>query len=237
MIYLDWNGESGDPYWGNVIFLMHADDTPGTTLPVDSSSFAQTTWVGVPGLQTTAIQSKFGGGSLTSIDAPNYAGLIAFLPGSEGNADEWTIEFWLRPLSIGNYNFGFVFSNGNGIILLAGPLDSAFSGRILCVNSLSASMASTTTIALNDWTHVAVSRAFTSVGVYTSRLFINGVKEDESASGLPPLNNSSSWRIGQTDSAGFSALRGYLDDFRITAGVARYTADFTPPAKAFPNGY
>ena len=42
--------------------------------------------------------------------------------------------------------------------------------------------------------------------------------------------------IGGVDYAGNLYLEGYMDEIRITRGVARYTADYDVSAVAFPNG-
>ena len=42
------------------------------------------------------------------------------------------------------------------------------------------------------------------------------------------------WMLGG-NSATSEIFRGYYDEWRLTKGVARYTANFTPPDKRFPN--
>ena len=69
----------------------------------------------------------------------------------------------------------------------------------------------------------------------TITLYLNGTK---------PLTGSGTSATSLTDqflrlgaSAGTAAqfFNGYLDEVRITNGVARYLADFTSPTQAFPN--
>jgi hypothetical protein len=82
----------------------------------------------------------------------------------------------------------------------------------------------------STWYHVAVTRASG-----TLRLFIDGTQ-------VGTTTNSSSYTsvtslsIGRNaDAGGIQYLNGYMDDIRITKGVARYTAAFTPPTAAFSN--
>jgi hypothetical protein len=49
------------------------------------------------------------------------------------------------------------------------------------------------------------------------------------------LSSASPLGIGYELSGGTAYLNGYLDDIRITKGVARYTANFSPPTDEFPN--
>jgi hypothetical protein len=88
------------------------------------------------------------------------------------------------------------------------------------VNQLTYSFSPT----INTWYHLAVSRS----GL-TMRLFINGVLATS-------VTDSTNYGQGIAsiggDAANAWSWNGYLDDLRITKGIARYTANFTPPTAA-----
>jgi hypothetical protein len=76
---------------------------------------------------------------------------------------------------------------------------------------------------IGQWYHLAYSR---SSG--TGRLFINGILV---ASASDSTNyTSTSFTVGGISTQYFN---GYIQDLRVTRGVARYTATFTPPTAAF----
>ena len=86
----------------------------------------------------------------------------------------------------------------------------------------------------NVWTHIAISYDGT-----TCRIFKGGAVATSSAfTGLSSTSASHTATIGIGNTynapAGYGFI-GYIDDLRITKGIARYTTTFTPPTAAFPN--
>ena len=77
------------------------------------------------------------------------------------------------------------------------------------------------------WYHIAWCRSSTSM-----RIFVNGtqVGTTQTTSQAYDLTTTSTNVANQ----GFYYLNGYIQDLRITNGIARYTANFTPPTTAFP---
>ena len=90
---------------------------------------------------------------------------------------------------------------------------------------------STSSISNSTWTHVAVCKDSTSL-----RLYIDGVEEiweNNPAFTLNPNAGTIGPFIGGHYDTSLTSygyfFDGYIQDFRITNGLARYTASFTPP--------
>jgi hypothetical protein len=89
-------------------------------------------------------------------------------------------------------------------------------------------------LSLNTWQFVALVSDGTNL-----RLYINGTQSGSTvAVGTQVSPASAIIRIGAYQNSGGSptlGFNGYIDEFRITQGISRYTANFTPPTAAFPN--
>ena len=94
-------------------------------------------------------------------------------------------------------------------------------------------------IVANTWNHFAYVRTGTGGNDY--RVFLNGVINSPGnatyLSTVPNYPNVNEIRISDTVDANFgtNSWLGHIDDVRITKGVARYTANFTPPTAPFPD--
>jgi hypothetical protein len=87
-------------------------------------------------------------------------------------------------------------------------------------------------ITINTWAHFAFVKNGSTYTVY-----INGIA-GTAATSATAIPFPSAINAGIGDVGEFGAIypfTGYIDDLRITNGVARYTAAFTPPTAAFSN--
>jgi hypothetical protein len=188
--------------------------------------------------QISTAQSKFGGGSMYFDGNGDYC-LGPTSPSFEFGSGDFTIEAWLyRTADSGQYDSEIVgYGNPNTLngwhFGLSGSSGGTANRIQLNLNYSGYLVISSGTIPVNTWTHVAVTRSGTSF-----KVFINGNQDGSATSSATPTTTSSSRLYvgtGAYDPGSVNrTITGYIDDLRITKGVARYTANFTPPSAPFP---
>lgn len=211
----------GDPSWANTVALLHMNDT-GLT---DVTGKAVT----VGSASRSSAQSKFGGYSALF----GASGTPLSMPDSSDFA--FTADFCIE---------AFVYpTTSTGTLIIAAKRSSSTycpfyfaldAGKLYGIFSLSgagwdASLTGATTVPLNQWSHVAITRLSGTVTVW-----LEGVSDATvGLSGALMTNTSPVYIGGEYD--GTKGLDGYLDEMRIKKGVAVYSGTFTPPAAPFPN--
>jgi len=172
---------------------------------------------------------KYGTGSMA------FDGSGDYLTSNVGTTDlyafgtgDFTIEMWVYFNGVASvqcvYDSRPASTQGNYVLIY---LNSDGTLRYF-VNS--ADRITSSALSASTWYHVAVSRSGTS-----TRLFINGTQSGSTYTDSTSYLNASGrpW-IGINAFNTTQGLNGYLDDLRITKGIARYTANFTPPQVALP---
>jgi len=145
---------------------------------------------------------------------------------------DFTIEFWIYSNSFASSATVFD-ARPNGDDGLTTPYPQAYwdtSGRFGYYTTTATRILSSP-LNTNTWYHIAIARANGA-----TRMFVNGVQAGST------YTDSNNYTCGVNRPAiggsGFSpgsfSVNGYIDDLRITKGVARYTANFTPPQVALP---
>lgn len=229
-----------DPYWNQVVLALHMDGTNGSTTFTDSSPSSKTVTAN-GNAQISTTQSKFGGASGYFDGSGGYASVASSTDFQFGTGD-LTIEFWInqtaRPQAYPRAVQGsYTWNTSSSWAIIPGHGDFGTNKFVFHAyahnGNLSPLLTGTTAIAFGQWHHVAVTRSGS-----TWRLFVDGVVE-ATASWTGSLDaGANSLNIGAVQNPTYIAssyFNGYIDDLRITKGVARYTANFTPPAAPFPN--
>ena len=167
-------------------------------------------------------QSKFGGSSMY-FDGTGDRLQGRATPEVTFGTGDFTVEGWLYLNSVPALQMIFDQrpASTNGAYPLLYMNGAAMTWYVSSADRIASSSLSTGT-----WYHFAVSRSGTS-----TKMFINGT---QAGSTYTDSTNylASNLYIGASAFDGGGGLNGYIDDFRITKGYARYTTNFTPPTSA-----
>jgi len=220
-----------DPY---LVALLHMDGADASTTFTDETGKS---WTANGNAQIDTGQSVFGGASglfdgtgdyITAADSDDWQ-----LDGGD-NANKWTIDFWVRfNGDPGTAQVGFVqqwvdannwwaiYLNNNTLAIL---VRSAGTNIVTIQPAWNPATAT--------WYHIAVVKD----GVNGYMHFIDGTQIGSTTTDISPMPNLAGvLRIGMaTNASGVDIpLNGWMDEVRISKGVARWTANFTPPAAPY----
>lgn len=211
-----------DASFASVQLLLHMDGVNAGTTFTDSSSFIKT--VTASNSQTSTTQFKWGTAALHNtntsgyVSTPDTAGLR---PGS----GDFTYEWWEYVASFATYQE--VYSKGftaSGNLLIQRAITTGILGIFL--NDTNVTFAESSAPTTGAWHFYELVRSGTAVTLYRDGSSVG------TATNSANLNDNSQVDVGGSNGNAFSH-QGYIDDFRITIGVARGNA---VPTAAFPAG-
>ena len=220
------------------VLMMHMDGTDASTTFIDSSVSAKTLTANGNAEIDTA-QSVFGGASglfdgtgdfVSAADSDDWL----LDGGSDLNA--WTVDFRAR---YGNAaaNYGVIqhtTDNDNFWAIHKGSTEISMIIRVLGTTIVSIDFALTD--ANNTWYHFAVVKN----GVSGYMAFKDGVQIGVTTLDVSLMGNfTGTLDVGRgwnQDGSSLKQYNGWLDELRISKGIARWTADFTPPTAAYCGG-
>lgn len=210
--------------------LLHGNGADASTALADSSWYNTKTITVAGGAQVDTAQSKFGGGSILFDGSGDYITCMDSGDYAFGSGD-FTIDLWVRVSSLpGAYDAIFSDRQGSG---------SFYYGHVLWITDANKlhyswydtdhsahSVTADNAMAANTWYHVAVVR---SGGTLT--MYINGVAQATTASvtGKTMYDTGVVLYFGTDGAYGTYDFAGWLEEVRISKGIARWTANFTPP--------
>jgi hypothetical protein len=223
---------AGDPYWANVELLLHFD---GPSFVDSSSNDLAITTNGSPTISTA--QSKFGGASGLFGPVSNYLNAPGDL-----SSGSYTIEAWFYAAQDHSGDLYAVLSGGSGgsrqypnrWSFELGVGEGSITMRAAGTNNDPIAEHSGD-YTLSTWVHVAWVH---DDAAETLSFYLGGERIAIESYSFNPIDYGD-LLVGQGSSGvnGFNGEAYYLDELRITKGVARYSGESFPvPTAPFPNG-
>lgn len=214
---------SGDPHWDNVVALLHfdgdlTDETGRVWSAISSPTFESGEGVGGSDALVGAVSTEFS----ADLNLLNSDFTVEFFVKANG----WTT--WVAtstgnpPIAFGNMAHN-TFSNHWSF----GPISSGRLAFFAYNNNSPIYLTTTGVVPLGELTHVALMRHGDQI-----LMSIGGTVEVVGSVGEIVLGTTNPFTVGRHSNV---TRVGWQDELRITKGVARYTEDFIPQPRPFPN--
>ena len=224
-----------DPYWSSVVLLSGFNGTNGATAFTDESAGARAlTANGNAQLDTS--QFKFGASSLLLDGTGDYA-LAADSADWDFGAGQFTVEAWVR-FPTGQTQDWCIASQwsatGSNAAWALFWFGAAVIFRFVDSGGVTRDCTAGMTILADTWYHIAADRDATG----KVRMYLDGVFKGGAINGQTFQASTNALRIGTVQDFPTYDLGGWIDEARITKGVARYASDsgFTVSTAAYPRG-
>lgn len=205
--------------------LIHADGTDGQTT-YTAETGQNLSFFGDTQLDTG--QLKFGDSSLQFDGSGDYIEIPDSDDWNFGSA-EFTIDLWIRFAVVGAADLICSHSDGSNLWQLN------YDGTNLefLIDSSSAPISKAWTPVVNTWYHIAIIRGWGGA-VDDWALTVNGTQLGTTVTASTAVSNESEpLRIGRGVTTTTNYFNGWLDEIRISKGIARWTTTFTPPTAQY----
>ncbi len=219
--------------------MLHFDGVDGSTTMTDSE-LTPKTWTARSSAQIDTAQSKFGGASLllpsggaSYVDTPDSAD-FDFSGGTL-----FTIDFQMRAASLANpyyYLWGQATDGQNAIYQYINS-DGSMTFIVLTANAATVVLNSAAgAFTTGNFYHVALIRGWGGIANGWA-LTKDGNAIATTTDADSPINQTGNFTIGTALQDAGNGFDGWIDEFRISKGIARWTTTFTPPTAAYsPSG-
>lgn len=180
------------------------------------------------GARLTNYYRQFDAGS-AYFDGDEYVTVSSSSDFNFGTNIPFTIDAWIRPSHLSGQQYIFDIRGNHGDYMSLRLLDNKFSV------AKGVEIDGTITLYTNSWVHVAL----VSDGS-TATIYVNGVADGQDESINQAGGDAYSVTLGcyrtTTQSTGLF-FTGYIDELRVSKGIARWTSNFRPPTREYPPDY
>jgi hypothetical protein len=211
--------------------LLHGDGTDGSVSITDEIGKTVTV---AGSTQIDTAQKVFGTGSILFDGTTDYLTVADSADWYFGTGD-FTIDFRVRfhdPTKVINYLVAQETNADNGFILYHVGTENKTRLAVQSGGSSAVFLDNSWTPTADTWYHFAVVRYGNEWKMYVNGSQIGNTVTD--SSGVEDYTGS--LRIGgrESDAGSGREFNGWIDELRISKGIARWTSNFTPPTSAYP---